>query len=157
MWESRTATVPRRLLVILRVYLGTLFIYAGVTKLNDGQWPSELVGFLQGALQHGHPFYRGFISGVVLPHAAGFAAVIRMAELLTGVALVTGTATRLAALGAMFLTVNYMFAKGAWWWWASSNDSAFFFIALVLILGRAGRSFGVDYFLAQRWPDAWIW
>jgi len=77
--------------------------------------------------------------------------------LLTGLSLLAGAATRAGCLGAMFLTLNYMFSKGAWFWWPSSNDAAFFFIALTLALGSAGRVFGVDQYLARRWPAVPAW
>lgn len=46
-------------------------------------------------------------------------------------------------------------AKGAWFWTPSSNDAAFFFIGLVLILGAAGRTWGLDGTLEGRMPS-WL-
>jgi hypothetical protein len=40
---------------------------------------------------------------------------------------------------------------------SSSNDAAFFFIALIVMLGAAGRAFGADYYLAKRWPKVKLW
>jgi hypothetical protein len=45
---------------------------------------------------------------------------------------------------AILLLLNYMFAKGMSLWTPSSNDAA-------------GRVFGVDRFLAQRWPRIPLW
>lgn len=156
--DSRTETVPREFLVILRVYLGVIFLIAVASKLAHPGWAANLPGlFAAGPFQRAHPFYLAFIRALVLPHTGLVGALVVAGELVVGVSLVSGVATRLGALVAMWLVTNYMFAKGAWWWFPASNDAACFFIALVLILGAAGRSFGVDYFLVRRWPRAWIW
>lgn len=157
--DSRAQLVPRTLLVVLRVYVGVLFLEAAVHKLSaDPSWTPSLVAFLERvALERAHGFYQGFVRAAVLPNAGLFAALVTWGELFAGLALVAGAATRAAAVGVMFLTVNYMFAKGAWFWDPSSNDAAFFFIALVLAWGAAGRAFGADYLLARRWPTLPIW
>ena len=76
---------------------------------------------------------------------------------MNAVLLLTGTVTRLGALVAMSLFLNYMLAKARMFWSPDSEDAAVFFIALVVCLARAGRVWGVDAFLARRWPRAWLW
>lgn len=149
----------RAVLAMLRVYVGIVFLIAVTPKLMaQPSFTPRLVGFLQHvAMTNGHPFYQQFVSSVVLPHAAVFATLVECLELFVGLALVTGTATRLAALCAMFLTCNYMLAKGMWFWAPASNDAAFFFISLALLLSAAGRTFGVDRRLAERWPGVPLW
>jgi uncharacterized membrane protein YphA (DoxX/SURF4 family) len=160
--DARAADVavpPAAPLVLLRIYIGVIFLIAVWAKLRaEPSFTPNLVGFLQHlALPNAHAFYRPFLTDVVIPHAGFFATVVTAAELLVGLALVTGTATRLAAAGAMVLVLNYMFAKGAWFWMPSSNDSAFFFIALAVGWARAGRVCGVDRVLARRWPTVPLW
>jgi hypothetical protein len=58
---------------------------------------------------------------------------------------------------ALLLTVNYLFAKGQWFWTPSSNDAAFAAISIGLLIGAAGRTFGLDALLARRWPRAPFW
>jgi hypothetical protein len=53
--------------------------------------------------------------------------------------------------------MNYMFAKGHWFWTSSSNDAAFVAISLALLIGAAGRTLGLDAFLARRWPRSPFW
>lgn len=65
--------------------------------------------------------------------------------------------SRVALGGRSPIVLNYMFAKGMWFWVPASNDAAFFFIALVLLLGAAGRSFGVDAWLHRRYPGVPLW
>ncbi|HET9341593.1 MAG TPA: DoxX family membrane protein [Candidatus Eremiobacteraceae bacterium] len=141
-------------LVLLRLFLGVTFAIAVYPKLAAGaQYPVMLRAFLERfALANAHPFYAAFLSGTVLPHIATFGVLIQIAETFVALALISGTATRLAAVVAMFLVTNYMFAKGLWWWYPSSNDAADFMIALALIIGSAGRTFGVDALLAERFP-----
>jgi uncharacterized membrane protein YphA (DoxX/SURF4 family) len=143
----------------LRIYAGVIFAIAAYPKLLAGaSYPSMMTGFLTNVgLQNAHPFYRQILSDLVLPHAATFALLVVTAESAIALALITGTATRLAAVVAMFLSTNYMFAKGLWWWNPSSNDGAFFMIALVLAICAAGRTFGIDAVLARRWPASIIW
>jgi uncharacterized membrane protein YphA (DoxX/SURF4 family) len=65
-------------------------------------------------MQHAPPFYQQFLSNTVLPHISLFATLIVIGETFVAFALVIGTATRLAGIVAMFLVMNYMFAKGLW-------------------------------------------
>ena len=149
--------LARIALVILRVYLGVVFLLAALPKLRGNSTP-DLVGFLNHvALERGHPFYQEFARSVMLPHAGAYAAVIGWGELLVGVTLIAGLLTRFSAGLALLLALNYMFAKGAWFWSPWSTDAAHATIALALLIGAAGRTFGIDRFLAQRWPRGVLW
>lgn len=158
--ESNTeGYVTRVVFVPLRIYLGVIFLVAAWPKLTAaGGFQSRLEGFLENvAMNNAHGFYRDFVESVVLPNAALVTSTVVFGELLVAVALVTGTATRLFAGIAMFFLLNYMLAKGMWFWTPASNDAALFFIALVLMLGAAGRSFGVDRLLHHRYPARGLW
>jgi thiosulfate dehydrogenase [quinone] large subunit len=149
--------LARAALVILRVYLGVIFLLAAWPKLR-GDFTPHLVGFLEKvALEQGHPFYQGFVQRVVLPNASLVATLVTWGELLVGLTLVLGLLTRLSATVALLLMVNYLFAKGAWFWQPSSADAAFAFVALALLIGAAGRTFGLDALLARRWPRSPFW
>lgn len=151
--------VDRLLLVPLRVYLGGVFLVAVWPKLTaEGGYQPRMVVFLENvALGNGHRFYQVFVESVVLPNAELFTLLVVLGELFLALALVTGTVTRLAAGAAMFLTLNYMFAKGMWFWSPASNDAAFFFIGLALAWGAAGRSLGLDAWLQRRYPSVPLW
>jgi len=149
--------LARAALVFLRIYLGVVFLVAALPKLEQDFTPG-LVGFLQRvALQKGHPFYQEFVREVVLPNAPVFATLVTWGELLAGLTLIVGLLTRLSAVVTLLLALNYMFAKGAWFWTPSSNDAAFVAISLALLIGAAGRTLGLDAFLARRWPRAPFW
>lgn len=155
--EILQGILARAALVLLRVYLGAVFLIAALPKLQ-GDFTPGLIGFLERvALQKGHMFYQEFIRQVVLPHAAFFAALVTSGEFLVGVLLILGLLTRLASIVVLILAVNYMFAKGAWFWSPSSNDAAFAIISVALLIGAAGRTLGLDALLVRRWPRSPLW
>lgn len=153
------ANMIRRALVPLRLYLGVVFLVAVWPKLTaEGGFQPRLENFVRNVgLENAHDFYLPVLESLVLPNAGAFTVLIVLGELLIGLALLTGAATRLAAGAAMFLVVNYMLTKGVWFWTPSSNDAAFFFIGLTLILGAAGRSGGLDRLLHERYPRVPLW
>jgi uncharacterized membrane protein YphA (DoxX/SURF4 family) len=146
-------------LVVLRVFLGVIFAIAVRPKLLAGPaFAGILRGFLTNVgMQNAHPFYQSIITNTLLPHVDTVAVLVMIAETCVAIALITGTATRLAGVVAMFLVTNYMFTKGLWWWNPSSNDAADFMIALALVIGAAGRTYGVDALLARKWPRVPLW
>jgi uncharacterized membrane protein YphA (DoxX/SURF4 family) len=142
----------------LRIYLGVVFLVAVLPKLTEPGFTGRMVGFLENvAVNHGHEFFRGFVTSTVIPNAGTFAALVATAELVVAVLLLAGAATRAAAAIAAFLLLNYMFAKGSWFWTPSSNDAALFMIALATLIVGSGRTFGVDRWLAERWPRVPLW
>jgi thiosulfate dehydrogenase [quinone] large subunit len=155
--EILQGILARAALALLRVYLGVVFLMAAIPQLQ-GDFTTDFTAFLQGrGLEQSHLFYREFLQEVVLPNARLFAALVIWGELLVGVLLILGLLTRLSAAVALLLALNCMLAKGAWPWTPSSNDAAFAAISLALIIGAAGRTFGLDAVLARRWPRSALW
>ena len=58
--------------------------------------------------------------------------------------------TRYAALGGMFLMLNFWFAKGASFMTASNYDAVWFMIFMVLACTPAGQIWGLDRRLSYR-------
>jgi Predicted membrane protein len=145
--------VPRWLLVILRVHLGAiLLITVGGKMFRDDPFSVEMLGFLQGyALKNASAPYGYFLQDVVIPHEAIFSYLVMTGELVAGLSLLLGLGTRIGAVIAMFLFLNFMLAKGRMFWSPDSEDAAVFFSALVCFLGAAGRVWGIDSYLARRW------
>jgi uncharacterized membrane protein YphA (DoxX/SURF4 family) len=149
--------VPGYLLSILRIYLGVILLYTVIGKLTaPTPFSAEMLDFLNFEIKAGRPsaFYVNFLQSVVIPNAKLFSYLVMTGEVIAGLGLLTGTLTRLCAFIALLLFVNYLFAKGRWFWSPDSEDAAVFFISLVLLLGKAGRFFGLDYYLAKRWPNS---
>jgi thiosulfate dehydrogenase (quinone) large subunit len=149
--------LARVALTLLRVYLGVVFLIAAIPKLGEDFTPGLTTFVEQRAMEHSHLFYREFLQEVVLPNAQLFATLVTWGEFLVGVSLILGLMTRLSATVGLLLALNYMLAKGAWPWTPSSNDAAFAAISLALLIGAAGRTFGLDSILAKRWPRSALW
>jgi thiosulfate dehydrogenase (quinone) large subunit len=140
--------LARAALAFLRVYLGVVFLQSSWFKIREG---NRLV------FSGGHPFYQEFLRQVVEPQASLFAVLIAWGELLVGVTLVLGLVTRFSAALGLLLSINAMLATGAWLWTPSSPEAAYAAIALALLIGAAGRTFGLDALLARRWPRSPWW
>ncbi|MHC4447875.1 MAG: DoxX family protein, partial [Planctomycetota bacterium] len=125
---------------------------------GDTSFTPRMIGFVENVgLESGYAFYQGFLRNVVLPNAGFFAGLVVWGEVIGGLALITGTATRLVSAAVILMLGGYLLAKGATLWQPSSNDAPMLFIALVLMLGGAGRMLGVDRYLAAKWPKALLW
>jgi hypothetical protein len=90
-------------------------------------------------------------------HQAGGLALIPWAELLVGSTLILGLLTRFSAAGALLLAVQPLFTEDFQLGMVSRPELAWACVALALIIGAAGRTFGLDAFLAQRWPRSPFW
>jgi len=61
----------------------------------------------------------------------------------------------MAGCVALFLLVNYLCAKGAVPW-GPGIDQSDIVLALIILFSNAGRTLGVDKWLADRFPELWI-
>lgn len=110
--------------LILRVYLGYEWLYAGYEKVINpaGAWiganaGTAITGFLNGSLQKvggAHPdvsgWYAYLIQHVALPNATLFSYMVTYGEVAIGLALIFGLFTGLAAFFATFMNFNFMLA-----------------------------------------------
>ena len=150
--------IPRALIVILRVHLGVILLSTDAGKLTgDTPFSVEMLSFLQHATRNASAPYRWLTETLVIPHATTFSVLVMAGELVAGLSLLFGVATRVGAAIAMLLFLNYMLAKGRMFWSPDSEDAAVFVSALVVCLGAAGRSVGVDAILHRRWPRVPAW
>lgn len=153
--ENERQTIPGYLLSILRIYLGVILLVTVNGKLLASiPFSAEMLDFLNFEIKAGRPLhlYSSFLQSVVIPNAKLFSYLIITAEVIAGLGLLLGAFTRLSALIAMVLFLNYMLAKGRFFWSPDSEDAAVFFIALVLFLGKAGRYCGLDSYFEKLWP-----
>ena len=102
-------------LVIIRVCLGVFFLFEGLSKFgwfaDAGVLNGRLAGWLADA-QIGSAS-RWYLEHVAMRGTAIFARVVPLAELATGVALITGAWTRTAAILAFLMVLNFHVASGA--------------------------------------------
>ena len=139
------------LFVLARVYLGISFLFSD----HGNAQPNELAGFLKFAQKNGYGWYQNLLKSVVIPHSSTFGTLVVTAEIYVGIALLLGFTTRLASCVALFLLLNYISAKGALPW-GPGIDQSDIVLAIIILLSDAGRIFGVDKLIADRFPKLWI-
>lgn len=151
--------VSRALLVVPRIYVGVILLISDLGKLTrDNPFADEMLRFLRGVTtRRASAPYLHFVQQIVIPHATLFSYLIMTGEAFAAFSLLTGTLTRVGATVAGFLFLNYMLAEGRMLWSPDSEDAALIFISLLLFLGRAGRTWGIDSYLARRWPQSLLW
>jgi len=146
-----TANMAAWPIFLLRIYAGTLFAIHGWGKVSrEGGFGDGMIGFLESNADKAYDFYWPLVEQFVLPNKDLFAMLVGWGELLLGVALFLGFATRYAALGGMFLMLNFWFAKGASFMTASNYDAVWFMIFMVLAFTPAGQIWGLDRRLSYR-------
>ena len=126
--------LARAALTFLRIYLGAVFVLSAWPRIMDDSPPS-----------------------LESPKALLLAVLISWGELLVGGTLILGLVTRLSATGALLLSINSLLVEGTWLRTPSASDLALACIAIALIIGAAGRTFGLDTFLARRWRRSPFW
>ena len=100
-------------LTALRILLGVFFLFEGIGKAQWLRDATPLVNQLTGYLAGANSWNRWYLEFVCLPGAAVFARLVLFGELSTGVALIAGAYTRLAAVLALLMVLNIHFASGA--------------------------------------------
>jgi len=100
------------------------------------------------------PGVASFLTGTVVPHASLFAWLIALGELVTGCSLLLGLFARLGgALAISQALVNIVIAGGG------SQDTLghnymLLIVGLGVLLAAAGRTYGLDRLLIERYPSS---
>lgn len=134
-------------LAVLRLLLGVFFIFEALGKrawlFDTGPLSTMLNTWLQGA----GPYSRWYLETVCLPGLPIFARLVPIGEAAAGLALVTGTYTRLAAFMALLMVLNFHVASGAIFKYAFLTNGFGLPVLgglLALALGGVGLPFGVN-------------
>ena len=96
--SSTTKTVHHWPIVLLRVFSGVFFTYNGFGKILRGGFENGLERVVTSRLESSFDFFQPFLETVVLPNKVFFAVLVSWGELLIGVALMIGLATRYASI-----------------------------------------------------------
>jgi uncharacterized membrane protein YphA (DoxX/SURF4 family) len=147
----------RAALALLRVGLGSLFIWVFVENLGKGLYsPSGYSGLINYYIDKGHgPQLLKSVMALMASHATIAGPLQGFTEITFGVFLVLGFLTRPVALGAFFFLSTLWLAEwGTAWIWELLMPMI---VALVLVIGAAGRKWGVDAILARRYPRIPLW
>jgi uncharacterized membrane protein YphA (DoxX/SURF4 family) len=144
-------------LAIVRVTIGAMFVWVFFENLGKGLYsPAGYAGLINYYINKSHsPAAWKAIMGLAASHAAMAAPLQAMTEISLGVLLVIGLLTRPVAFVAfMFLTSLWVSEYGTSWIWELLVPVL---ASLGLCVGSAGRRWGVDAWLAQRWPSSPWW
>lgn len=144
-------------LTLLRLGLGCLFVWVFFENLGKHLYsPSGYAGLINYYIEKGHaPQLLKSIMGFMAGHATIAGPMQGLTEITFGVLLVLGLLTRPIALGAfLFLSTLWVAEWGTSWIWELLIPML---VALALVIGSAGRKWGVDSLLARRYPRSSLW
>ncbi len=137
-------------ITVLRVYTGDFFVYYGFGKISRGGFADGMEDFINGRLEGSYSFFRPFLESVVLPNKAVFGVMVSWGELLIGLALIAGLATRYASIAGAVMVAAFWFTKGQAFFDGQNHDAIWFMIFIVLATVHAGRLHSLDAKLADR-------
>jgi uncharacterized membrane protein YphA (DoxX/SURF4 family) len=144
-------------LAIVRLTIGAMFVWVFFENLGKGLYtPAGYSGLINYYIQHDHaPAVWKAVMGLAASHAAMAAPMQGFTEISLGILLVIGLLTRPAAFVAfLFLGSLWISEWGTSWIWELLVPVM---ASLGLAIGSAGRRWGVDAWLAQRWPSSLWW
>ena len=155
-----TAVVPGQAasgLAIVRVTIGALFVSVFFENLGKGLYsPAGYSGLINYYITKGHaPAAWKAVMGLAASHAAMAAPLQALTEISLGILLVIGLLTRPAAFVAfLYLGSLWVSEWGTSWVWELLVPVL---ASLGLAVGHAGRKWGVDAWLSQKWPSSLLW
>ena len=144
-------------LAIVRLTIGTMFVWVFFENLGKGLYtPGGYAGLINFYFQHDHaPAVWKSVMALAASHASMAAPLQGCTEISLGVLLLLGLFTRPAALVAFaFLGSLWISELGTAWIWELLVSVL---ASLALAVGSAGRTWGVDAFLARRRPSSLWW
>jgi uncharacterized membrane protein YphA (DoxX/SURF4 family) len=156
---ARVAHQPKAAngLAIVRLTIGAMLVWVFFENLGKGLYSSAgYAGLINYYIKQGHsPATWKAVMGLAASHAAMSAPAQAMTEISLGVLLVIGLLTRPAAFVAfLYLASLWVSEWGTAWIWELLIPVL---ASLGLAVGRAGRAWGIDAWLAQRRPSSPWW
>ena len=166
MWRK---LIPRRSLLFFALVVAAVRVGTGLIWTSNLEWkePPEFgcglsgTGGLCGWMERMGQYsmlgaHADFIQDVVLPNYEMFGYLVYLAESLTGVLLILGLLTRFAAMLGLIQSLNLFVGLARvpeeWVW-----DYGMLALLHLALLGlAAGRYFGLDVFLHERWENTWV-
>ena len=156
---SQVAEQPhaRMGLALVRLTIGAMFVWVFFENLGKGLYtPSGYAGLIQDYIDNGHaPAVWKSIMAFAAAHASMAAPLQGFTEISLGVLLILGLFTRPVAFVAFaYLASLWVSEWGTAWIWELLVPVL---ASLSLVVGGAGRTWGVDSLLARRRPSALWW
>ena len=148
--------------LVIRFYVGFVWLEAGWAKLHSPAWTGEasgkaLSGFIKGALAKTvgeHPdvqgWYAWFLKSVILPNAGSWSHAVAWGELLIGIALILGALVGIAAFFGLFMNFNFLLAGAV-----SVNPILAIFSLFLVLAWKAAGYYGLDRILLPVLGTPW--
>jgi len=134
-----------------------MFVWVFFENLGKGLYtPGGYAGLINYYIQHDHaPALWKAVMAAAASHAAMAAPMQAITEISLGILLLAGLLTRPAAFVAfLYLSSLWVSEWGTAWIWELLVPVL---ASLGLAIGCAGRTWGLDAFLARRWPSSLWW
>jgi uncharacterized membrane protein YphA (DoxX/SURF4 family) len=144
-------------LALVRLIVGAMFVSVFFENLRKGAYtPAGYAGVINFYIKNSHaPAAWKLVLGFMSSHAAMVAPGQAAMEISVGILLVIGLITRPVALVAfLFLGSLWVTELGTSWIWELLVPVV---ASLGLVVGRAGRAWGIDALLARRRPASPWW
>jgi len=144
-------------LALVRMTIGAMFVWVFFENLGKGAYtPVGYAGVINYYIKASHsPAAWKLVLGFMSSHAAMIAPGQAVMELSLGILLVIGLLTRpVAAVAFLFLGSLWVTELGTSWIWELLVPVV---ASLGLVVGRAGRAWGIDALLARRRPSSLWW
>jgi uncharacterized membrane protein YphA (DoxX/SURF4 family) len=144
-------------LALVRVTIGAMFLWVFFENLGKGTYTTAgYAGVIDYYIKNSHsPDVWKTVMSLVVSNAAIAAPLQALTEISLGVLLLIGLFTRPVAFVAfLFLGSLWISEFGTSWIWELLVSVL---ACLGLAIGRAGRRWGADAWLAQRWPSSMWW
>lgn len=144
-------------LALVRLIIGAMFVSVFFENLGKGAYTSAgYAGVINFYIKNSHsPAAWKWVLGLMAGHAAMAGPMQAVMEISVGILLLIGLLTRPVALVAfLFLGSLWVTELGTSWIWELLVPVV---ASLGLVVGRAGRAWGVDAVLARRNPSSLWW
>ena len=144
-------------MAIMRLGLGAMFVYVFFENLNKGLYgPSGYSGLINYYVEKSHaPGFWKNIMSFMASHADIVGPLQAVTEIGFGIFLLLGLLTRPVALAAfLFLTSLWVSEWGTAWIWELLVPMI---AAFSIMVGGAGRKWGIDAKLARKYPRSPLW
>jgi uncharacterized membrane protein YphA (DoxX/SURF4 family) len=144
-------------LALVRMTIGAMLVWVFFENLGKGLYkPSGYADLIHNYIENSSaPAAWKSVMALAANHASMAAPLQGVTEISLGVLLVLGLFTRPVALVAFaFLSSLWVSEWGTAWVWELLVPVL---ASLALAIGGAGRTWGVDYFLACRKPSSLLW
>ena len=144
-------------LALVRLTIGAMFVWVFFENLGKGLYkPAGYAGLINGYIENSSaPAIWKSVMALAANHASMAAPLQGLTEISLGVLLVLGLFTRPVGLVACgFLASLWISEWGTAWIWELLVPVL---ASLALVVGAAGRTWGVDSFLARKRQSALWW